>query len=153
MKRWLGLTLLLCSVSFLAAQDNAGFEAIRRGVAYLAENKAKDGVKVTPSGLQYRIITEGTGRKPASYDTVEVNYKGTLTTGVEFDNSYKRGKPAVFQVSGVIPGWTEALTMMAEGSKWEVVIPSDIAYGAKGAPPTIGPNEVLIFEMELLKVH
>jgi FKBP-type peptidyl-prolyl cis-trans isomerase len=143
---------MACLLSAALAQ-NEGFEAIRRGVAYLNENKAKEGVQVTRSGLQYRVITAGTGKKPNSYDMVEVNYKGSLTTGTEFDSSYKRAKPAVFRVDGVIRGWSEALQMMPEGSKWELVIPSDLAYGAEGMPPTIGPNEVLVFEVELVKIR
>lgn len=119
--------------------------------AFLAANKAKEGVKVTESGLQYRVITEGKGAKPKADDTVEVNYKGTLTDGTEFDSSYKRGESVTFPVSGVIPGWTEALQLMPVGSKYELVIPSDLAYGPGGTGP-IGPNAVLVFEVELLSI-
>jgi len=119
--------------------------------AFLAANKAKEGVKVTDSGLQYRVITEGTGAKPTVEDTVEVNYKGTLIDGTEFDSSYKRGESVTFPVTGVIPGWTEALQLMPVGSKYELVIPSDLAYGPGGTGP-IGPNAALVFEVELLDI-
>lgn len=119
--------------------------------AFLTANKAKEGVKVTDSGLQYRVITEGTGAKPTVEDTVEVNYKGTLIDGTEFDSSYKRGESVTFPVTGVIPGWTEALQLMPVGSKYELVIPSDLAYGPGGTGP-IGPNAALVFEVELLDI-
>ncbi|MEI6350003.1 MAG: FKBP-type peptidyl-prolyl cis-trans isomerase [Verrucomicrobiota bacterium] len=115
---------------------------------FLAENKTKEGVKTTPSGLQYKVITEGKGPKPKADDTVVVHYRGTLTDGTEFDSSYKRNEPATFPVTGVIPGWTEALQMMPVGSKWQIVIPPALAYG-ENAPPMIGPNQALIFEVEL----
>lgn len=121
------------------------------GEAYLAANAKKKGVKTTKSGLQYRVIEEGKGPKPKQTDTVTVNYRGTLIDGTEFDSSYKRGEPATFAVDAVIPGWTEALQMMTEGSKWELVIPSDLAYGPGGTGAEIGPNAVLVFEVELLK--
>lgn len=124
----------------------------KEGEAFLAANKKKEGVKVTSSGLQYRVIKEGTGKKPKETDTVTVNYKGSLVDGTEFDSSYKRGEPATFPVNGVIKGWTEALQMMKTGSKWELYIPSDLAYGEQGRMPVIGPNSVLIFEVELLGV-
>ncbi len=120
--------------------------------AFLAANKAKDGVNVTESGLQYRVITEGKGAKPKADDTVEVNYRGTLIDGTEFDSSYKRGESVTFPVSGVIPGWTEALQLMPVGSKYELVIPSELAYGPGGTGP-IGPNATLIFEVELLGIE
>jgi FKBP-type peptidyl-prolyl cis-trans isomerase FklB len=124
----------------------------QEGAAFLAENNKKEGVKVTPSGLQYKIIKEGTGKMPKAEDTVTVNYRGTLIDGAEFDSSYKRGEPATFPVKGVIKGWTEALQLMKVGSKWQLFIPSDLAYGDRGAGRDIGPNSTLIFEVELLGV-
>jgi FKBP-type peptidyl-prolyl cis-trans isomerase FklB len=121
------------------------------GEAFLAGNKKKKDVKVLPSGLQYKVITAGKGKTPKATDTVTVNYQGTLIDGTEFDSSYKRGQPATFPVNGVIKGWTEALQLMKEGSKWQLVIPADLAYGERGGGP-IGPNAVLIFEIELLSV-
>jgi FKBP-type peptidyl-prolyl cis-trans isomerase FklB len=123
------------------------------GDAFLASNKAQDGVVTLPSGLQYRILKEGTGPKPAATDSVVCNYRGTLLDGTEFDSSYKRGQPATFQVNGVIKGWTEALQLMPVGSKWQLVIPSDLAYGERGAGQQIGPNSTLIFEVELLSIQ
>ncbi len=124
----------------------------KAGEAFLAENKKKEGVKTLPSGLQYKIITPGKGKSPKETDTVTVNYRGTLIDGTEFDSSYKRGEPATFPVNGVIKGWTEALQLMKEGSKWQLFIPSNLAYGERSAGPLIGPNSTLIFEVELLKV-
>jgi FKBP-type peptidyl-prolyl cis-trans isomerase len=121
-------------------------KAIAEGKAYLAENAKKPGVKTTASGLQYRMVQEGTGRMPTADDTVTVNYKGKLVDGTEFDSSYKRGQPASFQVKGVIPGWTEALQMMKVGSKFDLAIPPELAYGANGPLA----NQVLLFEVELL---
>jgi len=125
----------------------------KEGEVFLAANKAKEGVKTAPSGLQYKVIKPGTGKKPQATDTVTVNYRGTLTDGTEFDSSYRRGKPATFPVSGVIPGWTEALQLMEEGAKWEIVIPSKLAYGEQGAGQMIGPNATLIFEVELISIQ
>lgn len=122
------------------------------GEKFLAENAKKEGVKVLPSGLQYKELTPGTGKSPKSTDTVTTHYKGTLIDGAEFDSSYKRGEPATFPVSGVIPGWTEALQLMKEGAKWQLFIPSKLAYGEKGVGQVIGPNATLIFEVELLTV-
>ena len=124
-----------------------------QGAAFLAENKTKEGVVTLPSGLQYKILTEGTGPKPTSTDIVVCNYKGTLLDNTEFDSSYKRGRPATFQVGQVIKGWTEALQLMPVGSKWQLFIPSDLAYGQRGAGTDIGPNATLIFEVELLSIH
>jgi len=121
------------------------------GEAFLAKNKKKKGVTVLPSGLQYKVITEGKGESPKATDTVTVNYKGTLIDGTEFDSSYKRGEPATFPVNGVIKGWTEALQLMKEGAKWQLFIPADLAYGERGGGP-IGPNSVLIFEVELISI-
>jgi FKBP-type peptidyl-prolyl cis-trans isomerase FklB len=124
----------------------------KEGEAFLAENKKKQGVITMPSGLQYKILTDGKGKSPKATDTVTVNYKGTLIDGTEFDSSYKRGQPATFAVNGVIPGWTEALQLMKEGSKWQMFIPSNLAYGERGAGGAIGPNAVLIFEVELISI-
>jgi FKBP-type peptidyl-prolyl cis-trans isomerase FklB len=125
----------------------------KEGEAFLAQNKTKAGVKTLPSGLQYKVITEGKGKTPKANDTVTVQYKGTLIDGTEFDSSYKRGQPATFPVNGVIKGWTEALQLMKEGSKWQLFIPADLAYGASGTPGgPIGPNAVLIFDVELVSI-
>jgi FKBP-type peptidyl-prolyl cis-trans isomerase FklB len=126
----------------------------KAGEAFLADNKTKDGVVTLPSGLQYKILTEGTGPKPTATDTVVCNYKGTLLDSTEFDSSYKRGQPATFPVSGVIKGWTEALQLMPVGSKWQLFIPSELAYGARGGPGGgIGPNATLVFEVELMSIQ
>jgi FKBP-type peptidyl-prolyl cis-trans isomerase FklB len=125
----------------------------KEGEAFLAANKKKDGVITLKSGLQYKIIKAGSGKTPKATDTVTVNYRGTLVDGTEFDSSYKRGQPATFPVSGVIPGWTEALQLMKEGAKWQLFIPSDLAYGEQGAGGVIGPNAVLIFEVELISIN
>jgi len=119
---------------------------------FLAENKKKDGVKTTASGLQYKVMKEGAGAQPKETDTVTVNYRGTLINGTEFDSSYKRGQPATFPVNGVIKGWTEALQLMKPGSKYQLFIPADLAYGARAVGPDITPNSALIFEVELLEV-
>jgi FKBP-type peptidyl-prolyl cis-trans isomerase FklB len=125
----------------------------REGEAFLAENKKKDGVKTLPSGLQYKVVKAGTGKKPKASEVVKTHYRGTLTDGTEFDSSYRRNEPAVFPVTGVIPGWTEALQLMPVGSKWQLVVPSPLAYGERGAGAAIGPNAVLIFEVELLNIE
>jgi FKBP-type peptidyl-prolyl cis-trans isomerase FklB len=122
------------------------------GDSFLLANKAKPGVVTLPDGLQYKIITQGTGQKPGDNDVVTVDYEGKLVNGTEFDSSYKRGQPASFPVSGVIPGWTEALKLMPVGSTWELFIPATLAYGDQGAPPVIGPNEVLIFKVHLIEI-
>jgi len=123
-----------------------------KGDAFLAANKAKDGVVTLPSGLQYKIITPGTGPKPTLSDTVVCNYRGTLIDGTEFDASSKHGGPASFPVGQVIKGWTEALQLMPVGSKWQLYIPSELAYGSRGAGADIGPNATLIFDIELLSI-
>jgi len=125
----------------------------QRGEAFLSENKKKEGVKTLPSGLQYKVIKAGTGKKPKVNDTVTVNYRGTLIDGTEFDSSFRRGQPAAFPVSGVIPGWTEALPLMQEGAKWQLFVPPNLAYGERGAGGLIGPNATLIFEVELISVQ
>jgi len=122
------------------------------GTAFLAENKGKEGVQTTASGLQYKVIKAGEGPKPKATDTVEVHYRGTLIDGTEFDSSYSRGQPATFQANRVIKGWVEALQLMPVGSKWQLFIPSDLAYGTRGAGGDIGPNATLIFEVELLSI-
>jgi FKBP-type peptidyl-prolyl cis-trans isomerase FklB len=123
------------------------------GEAFLAENAQKPGVTTLPSGLQYEIITEGTGAKPTLRSSVTTHYHGTLPSGKVFDSSYQRGQPATFPVNGVIAGWTEALQLMPEGSKWRLYIPSDLAYGKRGAGRDIGPDSALVFDVELLKVN
>lgn len=130
-----------------AAQDNA-----KAGEAFLAENRKQPGVVTLPSGLQYRILQAGAGRRPTDKDTIACQYRGTLIDGTEFDNSYRRGTPATFKVAGVIPGWREALKQMQVGSKWQLFVPAHLAYGARGAGRAIGPNATLIFEVELLAI-
>jgi FKBP-type peptidyl-prolyl cis-trans isomerase len=129
-----------------------GEENKKQGEAFLAANKSKDGVVTLPSGLQYKVEKQGDGPKPLATDTVECNYRGTLIDGKEFDSSYKRGKPATFPVGGVIKGWTEVLQLMPVGSKYQVFIPSDLAYGPRAAGADIGPDATLIFEIELLSI-
>jgi len=129
-----------------------GDENKAKGEAFLAENKKKEGVQTTASGLQYKIITKGTGPIPKSDDTVKTHYRGTLIDGTEFDSSYKRGEPATFGVTQVIKGWTEALLMMPVGSKWQLFIPGDIAYGP-GGRPGIPPNATLLFDIELISIE
>lgn len=119
---------------------------------YLADNAKKEGVTTTESGLQYRVIEQGEGAMPTAEDVVQVHYRGTLVDGTEFDSSYQRGEPVSFPVGGVIPGWTEALQIMPVGSKWELVIPPELAYGPGGTGGVIGPNAVLVFEVELLDI-
>ena len=131
----------------------AGEKNRAEGDAYLAANSKKPGVVTLPSGLQYRIITQGTGKKPSASSTVSTHYVGRLLNGTEFDSSVKRGQPATFPVNGVIKGWTEALQMMPVGSKWELVIPPSLGYGEQGAGGVIPPNAVLIFEVELLSIN
>jgi len=133
----------------IAAESSANKTA---GDAFLAANKAKPGVVALPSGLQYKILKQGDGPKPTTADQVTCNYKGTLLNGKEFDSSYKRGEPATFPVGQVIKGWTEALQLMPVGSKWELYIPADLAYGSKQAGPDITPGSTLVFEVELLSI-
>jgi FKBP-type peptidyl-prolyl cis-trans isomerase FklB len=125
----------------------------KQALEFLEANKTKDGVVTLPSGLQYKVLQEGTGPKPAPTDTVVCNYRGTLLDSTEFDSSYKRGQPATFPVTGVIKGWTEVLQLMPVGSKWQLFIPSALAYGEHGAGGQIGPNATLIFEVELLSIQ
>lgn len=135
-----------------AARKVAGEKNKAAGDKFLAENKKKDGVKTTADGLQYKVLKQGTGPKPTANDNVKVNYRGTTIDGTEFDSSYKRGEPATFPVNRVIKGWTEGLQLMNVGSKYQFVIPSDLAYGEHGAGQEIGPNSTLIFDVELLQV-
>jgi FKBP-type peptidyl-prolyl cis-trans isomerase FklB len=134
----------------LAAESNK-----KEGEEFLATNKTQEGVVTLPSGLQYKILKEGTGPKPTATDSVVCNYRGTLLNNTEFDSSYKRGQPATLRVNGVIKGWTEALQLMPVGSKWQLFIPSELAYGPRGAGPgaPIGPNATLVFEIELLSIQ
>jgi FKBP-type peptidyl-prolyl cis-trans isomerase FklB len=144
------LTQLQTDMLTKAAEANK-----KAGEGFLAANKTKEGVVTLPSGLQYKILTEGTGPKPTASDTVSCNYRGTLLDGKEFDSSYKRGQPLSIQVNGVIKGWTEALQLMPVGSKWQLFVPSDLGYGDRGADPRsgIGPGATLIFEVELLSIQ
>lgn len=136
-----------------AAQTKALEENQAAGAKFLEDNKARDGVVVTESGLQYEVITQGEGESPDENDKVNVHYHGTLPDGTVFDSSIERGEPISFPVNGVIKGWTEALQLMKVGDKWKLFIPSDLAYGARGAGPKIGPNQALVFEVELLGVE
>lgn len=134
-------------------QQEIAAKSTEAGNAFLAENKTKDGIVETESGLQYRIVEEGSGKSPAATDTVVVHYEGRLIDGEQFDSSYERGTPATFAVNGIIKGWQEALQLMQEGATWEVYIPAELGYGAQGAPGGgIGPNETLIFKVELIEV-
>jgi FKBP-type peptidyl-prolyl cis-trans isomerase FklB len=135
-----------------AALQASGAKNKTEGDAFMAANKAKEGVVTLPSGLQYKVITNGTGPKPTLEQTVVCQYRGALIDGKEFDSSYKRGQPASFPVKGVIKGWTEVLQLMPVGSKWQVFIPPDLAYGTRGAGADIGPNATLIFEIELVAI-
>jgi FKBP-type peptidyl-prolyl cis-trans isomerase FklB len=149
-------TMMSFQNEMLQKQDQAaaakGADNKKEGEAFLAKNKADKDVVTLPSGLQYKIVKAGEGKKPVDTDTVKCHYKGTLINGTEFDSSYRRGAPATFQVGQVIKGWQEALKLMPVGSKWQLVIPSDLAYGARGAGNDIGPNATLIFEVELLAI-
>ena len=135
-----------------AAKKAAGEKNKEEGTKFLAENKSKEGVKTTASGLQYKVMKEGSGASPKETDTVKVNYRGTTIDGTEFDSSYKRGEPASFPVNRVIKGWTEGLQLMKVGSKYQFFVPSDLAYAERGAGSDIGPNAMLIFDVELLGI-
>jgi FKBP-type peptidyl-prolyl cis-trans isomerase len=137
---------------FEAEGEREGQRNLEDGNAFLEKNKNREGVQTTPSGLQYEILQEGSGPRPSPSDQVRVHYHGTLIDGTVFDSSVERGQPAVFYANQVISGWTEALQMMPAGSKWKIYLPSDLAYGERGAGGDIGPNTVLIFEVELLEV-
>ncbi|MFO1462061.1 MAG: FKBP-type peptidyl-prolyl cis-trans isomerase [Verrucomicrobiota bacterium] len=136
-----------------AKQDEESKKAQAAGEAFLAANAKKEGVKTTPSGLQYKVVKAGSGKTPTAADTVKVHYHGTLTDGTVFDSSVDRGEPVTFPVNGVIPGWTEALQLMKVGDKWQLVIPSKLAYGEQGAGEKIAPNSVLVFDVELLGIE
>jgi len=144
---------LLIQEYFLALSEKKSQEATAEGSSFLVENAKKEGVITTSSGLQYEIITNGTGATPTETDQVTVHYHGTLIDGTVFDSSVDRGQPATFPVNGVIPGWVEALQLMNVGSKYKLYIPSDLAYGERGAGGSIGPNATLIFEVELLSIN
>jgi FKBP-type peptidyl-prolyl cis-trans isomerase FklB len=147
------LAALAFSVAFFCSARGARAGVGReKGEAFLEENGKKEGVKTLPSGLQYRVLKEGDGKHPKRADQVVVQYKGTLIDGREFDSSYKNGQPAKFGVSQVIKGWTEALQLMKEGSKWILYVPSRLAYGDKGSGKLIGPHETLVFEVDLIAV-
>jgi FKBP-type peptidyl-prolyl cis-trans isomerase len=145
------LTLAAMATLFFT-QTTMAQSALQTGQAFLAENATQPGVKQTSSGLQYVIINPGEGRSPKATDSVKVNYRGTLLNGTEFDSSYKRNEPIEFPLNGVIKGWTEGLQLIKEGGKIKLFIPSNLAYGSRGAGGLIGPDETLIFEVELLKV-
>ncbi len=134
-------------------QKAVGEKNAKEGEAFLAANAKKEGVKTLPSGLQYKVIKSGAGKSPKATDTVKVHYHGTLIDGTVFDSSVERGQPTTFAVNQVIPGWTEALQLMKEGDKWQVYIPSKLAYGERGAGGKIGPNSTLIFDVELLSIE
>src|SRR5947208_6806099 len=133
-------------------QKTAGEKNKTDGVKFLEENKKKEGVKTTASGLEYKVLKEGTGPQPKATDMVTVNYRGTLIDGTEFDSSYKRGQPATFPLNGVIKGWTEAVQLMKVGSKYQLFVPSSLAYGERAVSPELGANATLIFEVELLEI-
>jgi FKBP-type peptidyl-prolyl cis-trans isomerase FklB len=137
----------------MAAREAKGNKAKADGDKFLAENAKKDGVITLGSGLQYMVISTGKGKQPKASDSITAHYKGTLIDGKEFDSSYRRGEPATFNVNQVIAGWKEILPLMREGDKWQVFIPSNLAYGPQGQGTTIGPNETLIFDIELIKVN
>lgn len=136
-----------------AEMEQAASQNIEQGKAFLEENAKKEGVVVTESGLQYMVIEPGEGDSPAANDVATVHYRGTLIDGKQFDSSYDRGQPATFPVGGVIAGWTEALQLMKPGAKWQLFIPSELAYGERGAGQDIGPNSVLLFDVELISVE
>ncbi len=137
---------------FTRLQQEVEERNLRAGEAFLAENKKRAGVVTLPSGLQYEVLTEGKGRRPSATDRVQCHYHGTLIDGTVFDSSVQRGTPAVFGVNQVIPGWVEALQLMPEGSRWKLYIPSELAYGKRGAGGSIAPNSALVFEVELIKI-
>lgn len=138
---------------FMEKQQNGqGKENLEEGLKFLAENREKEGVVETASGLQYKVLEDGDGEKPSPADQVKCHYHGTLIDGTVFDSSVQRGEPATFPVNGVIQGWVEALQMMSTGSKWRLFVPSDLAYGERGAGGAIGPNSTLIFDVELLEI-
>ena len=144
-------TLMNLQQAVMAKQKRAGEKIKADGEKFLTDNKTKPGITVLTNGLQYKVLAEGQGDSPKPTDTVTVNYRGTLIDGTEFDSSYKRGQPATFPVGGVIPGWTQALQLMKPGARWQLFIPSELAYGERGTPG-IPPNSTLIFEVELISL-
>ncbi len=146
-------TMMTAQKEMMAQQSAAGEKNKAAGEKFLTENKKRKEVVTLPKGLQYEILKKGAGAKPKAEDTVKVHYRGTLIDGTEFDSSLKRGEPAVFPVTGVIKGWTEALQLMPVGSKWKLYIPSELAYGDKSPGGGIGPNSTLVFEVELLGIE
>lgn len=152
---FLSASVLCANVYATDTQPGTGNQAAvtqMTGDAFLAANKDKKGVVTLPDGLQYKVLKQGKGPKPTASDTVVVNYEGKLIDGTVFDSSYTRGEPAVFPVLGVIAGWVEALQLMNVGSTWELYVPANLAYGEQGAPPMIGPNQTLIFKVDLLSI-
>ena len=143
-------TTILTTTTIMAQEASSN---LAKGRAFLKENATKPGVHTTPSGLQYKVITEGHGKSPKATDTVLVHYRGTTIDGTEFDSSYKRNEPISFPLNGVIPGWTEGVQLMKEGGKMQLFIPSNLAYGSRGAGGVIAPDSTLIFDIELLKVQ
>jgi FKBP-type peptidyl-prolyl cis-trans isomerase len=138
--------------AFMELMEKQNEVQAQEETAFLAENSKKPGIVITPSGLQYEVISEGSGAKPAASDQVRVHYKGTLKDGTEFDSSYSGGEPVVFPLNGMIPGWTEGLQLMNAGSKYRLYIPSALGYGQNGSPPVIPPNAPLVFEVELIEI-
>jgi len=143
---------MLVACTDFEAQERLAEQNRQQGVTFLAANGSKEGMTVRPSGLQYKVLREGSGSKPTISDRVTVHYRGTLIDGTEFDSSYARGEPASFAVAGVIAGWTEGLQLMSVGSHYRFFVPSDLGYGQKGAGDKIAPNTTLIFEVELLEI-
>ncbi len=143
----------MCLLAVVTTAQDLAEKNRKEGEAFLEANKNKEGVVTLPSGLQYKIMTEGKGKKPAVDDRVVCHYRGTFINGTEFDSSFKRNQPSTFPVNGVIKGWTEALQLMPVGSKWQLFIPYNLAYGEKGRPPLIEPCTMLIFEVELIAIQ
>lgn len=150
LRGWVLLGCALCN--WVVPIPAAAQSALIRGEVFLKQNAKREGVKTLPSGLQIRVLEPGHGRQPKSTDTVVVHYRGRLISGTEFDSSFRRGEPATFKLSQVIRGWTEGIQLLREGAKAELYVPSDLAYGPKGSGSSIGPDEALIFEVELLSV-
>jgi len=148
----MGLRRRVADVQQKALKEQ-GEKNLAEGKVFLAENAKKEGVKTLPSGLQYKVLSEGKGKTPQKSDMVTVHYRGTFINGTEFDSSIVRGQPTTFKVDGVIPGWTEALQLMKEGAKWQIFVPAELAYGERGMPPRIPPQSTLVFEVELISVQ
>lgn len=150
---WALIAILLAGVGYTLLQNKETGDPMDAGKKFLEENAKKEGVKTTPSGLQYAVIREGTGPKPTATSTVEVHYEGRLLNGAIFDSSYARKETISFPLNRVIPGWTEGLQLMPTGSKYRLYIPSELAYGSRGAGADIPPNSTLIFDVELISIH